>query len=897
MKKTFVFVLILCLCYTGVCFSVSAIEENVKVNNSALNSAVFDVTSLGIIMGDENGNLNVTQEINRAEFAKIMAVLLGCENLDFSIQEQQKLFQDVPENYWANSYINCVVAAGIMEGDTEGTFRPQDSVSLQEAIKTLVCLLGYEVDAHANGGYPLGHQVTAQRIGLLDNVEGERNKAAKRGDVIVLVSNALDIPKMVSDYAQQPTYTVQDNDTLRSFFEEQKDLYCLRGVVTANYRSWLEKPISGITETQVEIDGILFEAGNTQVQNLLGQDVRIYYKQSEDMKNPIIQNVQATSDNLVLEIQMNNVKLFQNSVIEYFTEEGTEKYLFQADTKFLYNNRMLNSFQEEFSSVEMGNVLLISNDGDETIDYVFVSEYENYVIEHVSSSGNLKLKKLQASGDKVEVAYSNLLLQTDLDETYSIEDCIGEKIAFEELKVDQVISVFENPIDGVVRIKLGQEETVTGVPSEIQDGDTITVNGNSYEVATDIVFDVVQTKRNYQFYFDYTGAIAYCQEDLNGTADWEYGCIVEAKQGTFGNITLKIAWAGNVENREEKDYADKTNDNTTPITLCRNSSTTVYDVTERIRIDEQRVEPSVLLNYIGVPMRCYIDANQQLSGFDTLELVGGGSQLRYNAEEHVFGGIRGVEPFLFNETTKVICMPSNTNATDEDLLSYVNLNNKDTMIRYEASGYELDEETGAVGIFVIKTEMKSDNVDKVYRSTSKFGLIRRILHTIDESGEPNLSMEIFTDGELQSKQTPPLTGEFAKLKDLKDGDFIFYSEDPDGNIVDCIVADNVRQIEDPYHNGQYSEEETLVGYPVSIRKNQIDNINLRQVHEIDVQSTDLTTIKLERSNSPDIFLYHTESEIIEMATVDDIITGQGKNGDKILVLMPNEKVRAIVIIR
>ena len=47
-------------------------------------------------------------------------------------------------SYWASEYIRCAVSEGWMTGYTDGTFRPDETVKLEEACAAVLKLLGYE---------------------------------------------------------------------------------------------------------------------------------------------------------------------------------------------------------------------------------------------------------------------------------------------------------------------------------------------------------------------------------------------------------------------------------------------------------------------------------------------------------------------------------------------------------------------------------------------------------------------------------------------------------------------------------------------------------------------------------------------------------------------------------
>ena len=140
---------------------------------------VFELVSLGIVQGDENGDMHVDEYITRAEFAKVLINLAGCEDVaESSIAET--VFSDVsPDNFYAR-YISFAYSAGILNGYPDGTYRPNDNVLLQDGIKSVVKTLGYETAAVQNGGYPSGYLNIAYTLNLTKGTVGNASAPATR---------------------------------------------------------------------------------------------------------------------------------------------------------------------------------------------------------------------------------------------------------------------------------------------------------------------------------------------------------------------------------------------------------------------------------------------------------------------------------------------------------------------------------------------------------------------------------------------------------------------------------------------------------------------------------------------------------------------------------------------
>lgn len=102
----------------------------------------------GIMKGDENGFFHPDDPITRAEFAAVIA--------DFSDLPlgQNASFTDT-KGHWAESYIAALAQSGLISGDGDGTFRPEDPITRAEVAKIVNRVLGRipnRVSISANSG-------------------------------------------------------------------------------------------------------------------------------------------------------------------------------------------------------------------------------------------------------------------------------------------------------------------------------------------------------------------------------------------------------------------------------------------------------------------------------------------------------------------------------------------------------------------------------------------------------------------------------------------------------------------------------------------------------------------------------------------------------------------------
>lgn len=152
--------------------------------------AAAELGKYGIMNGDPDGNLRLGDTISRAEFAKMSMTAKDGK----AYAPTNTVFTDVPSSHWASGYIMKATEYKILNGMGNGTFAPDENVTEDQAVKMVVCALGYGGLAEELGGYPSGYYTVADRLGIWDKNSSDGLLTATRGEVAVLLEKALDVP-------------------------------------------------------------------------------------------------------------------------------------------------------------------------------------------------------------------------------------------------------------------------------------------------------------------------------------------------------------------------------------------------------------------------------------------------------------------------------------------------------------------------------------------------------------------------------------------------------------------------------------------------------------------------------------------------------------------------------
>lgn len=174
---------------------------------AASDDALQTVRALGIITGDENGDLYLDNTVTRAEFVKMM---VAASNYRDSVSETSGVspFRDVPYTHWAANYVRVAVDEGWVTGYTDGTFRPDQTITLEEAATAVLRMLGYS-SSDLSGIYPYAQLSKFQTLGLKSGISASQGQQLTREDCVSLFYNLMSAKTSTSQtYATSIGYTL-----------------------------------------------------------------------------------------------------------------------------------------------------------------------------------------------------------------------------------------------------------------------------------------------------------------------------------------------------------------------------------------------------------------------------------------------------------------------------------------------------------------------------------------------------------------------------------------------------------------------------------------------------------------------------------------------------------------
>ena len=299
------------------------------------------LVELGVLNGYTDGSFKPANTITRAEFSKMAyTIKFGRDDSGKLFSGSASKFTDVEGNAniaWAKGYINYCANQGIIAGVGNNKFNPNGNVTVAEAAKMLLVILGCDATTEGYvGANWMGNVVSdAKELGVFTDEDIDPTAPATRELVATLMANTIFAPTYVYNpltgvgSQKNPLDTSKDNETLG---EKTMGLKHVEGIIVANDTAWIEYDEDGklfskeckvtvgsaaaedeMTLLVEEDDGtfnlvdVEVDAGN----DVLGAKVNVYYT-VKNGKTEILGDVVVSADTVIYELTSSDIEIMPN---------------------------------------------------------------------------------------------------------------------------------------------------------------------------------------------------------------------------------------------------------------------------------------------------------------------------------------------------------------------------------------------------------------------------------------------------------------------------------------------------------------------------------------------------------------------------------------------------------
>ena len=497
LKKIAALVIVLAMALSTVAFG--AVYSDVAADAS-YNEAVEVMSALGLLKGYEDGTFGPDKTITRAEFAAVIVRALGMEDAAAGAAVNT-IFTDVTAAHWGAGYVQVANQQGIIAGYGDGTFGPDDEVTYEQAVKMIVCALGYDkMFENVANAYPAGYISQANKLGITVGAIGRIGDKASRATVARLVYNALDVKLMEQTTFGTDNYWSDVEDTLLS---KNLKVAKVEANITAQYfdKDRLNKVYLNVTDGKAiyayeasngvntscttEFTGDIEYAGATEIQK--GYACVAYIDISGDKTDrKIISIVPKTGLNHTITLTGKQTKggvLGSTDATYYVNDAETDVSAkkIQLDSLQAYVNKdsAQTAITTGWNTGAYTTITLIDNDNDNKYEYAYASQYSAAIVDKIYARTNRI--------DFKEGVISRLVLDPeDTAKTFIIKDAEGNELDFADIKEGDTLNIVTST-DGSANTLT--EVTVTnnkveGAVSEVISANEIAIGSDEYLLGT-----------------------------------------------------------------------------------------------------------------------------------------------------------------------------------------------------------------------------------------------------------------------------------------------------------------------------------------------------------------------------------------------------------------------------
>ncbi len=867
----------------------------VTANNDKYEDAIFRVTALGLFQGYENEEMAPEKNITRAEFASIAIRLMGVDDTNLV---NKSIFGDVSNEHWASGNIFYANALGLVEGFNDNTFRPDDYITNQDALKILICAIGYDFLAQEAGGYPYGYAYEAARLGISKGVQFNMESYATRGDIAIFVDNALEVALMEKTYGNENTgYSIDANNTLLKRITEKKSIVEYEGVLLENeFTSLVGGP--ALSKGQVKIDSTIFKVGETDISSHLGQRVRVYAFEDDD-NGAVIRHYKVHEKSNQITISANNVLYIDFDRLKY-EKDGKESELKISKTGvyYIYNNKAVPNEQITIQDLTIhdGQYRLVDFSNDGIYDIVFIEERESFVINRINHTNN----SVYFENDDLFRGQSGLRFTLNEDDNYyAFFDKDNNEKTFDSLKENMVITIVASKDLSHITVYMA-DEYVEGTVTEVDfTNNKIMIKNTGYSQAKTIDGGVkldVAVGDSERYLLDAFGRIVSIDFNLESAEQYAYVIDVGEEGGLSKGLKVKVVEKGDsykeVEQKGNTEYTYH---------YYQNSNAKILEIADTVVVSVnggnasvRKVNEAELLNKI---IKYSLNTDGKISKIDIFSLNNTNTQY-FNSDIKSFGGYFNIDGFLIGNRTKVICVPKMADS-EEDYYQKVKLVNGS---RYDICAVDVDSRTQIANAVVIYENMDADSLAGI-DSNADICVVGNISQVIVDE-EYYYKIEILNGA--QKEEHLAKTGGILenRIRQLESGSIIKYSTDAFDIINNIDILASVSDLGQYGRANKNAPDEEVYGVVYDIKINRLSNGKNAMIDDISVVfnkegAGEKVYYEILRKDGPIIYLYDRKEKRITNSTTDDISSyiQVGADASEIFMLVNNNDPEVVVIIK
>ncbi len=498
-----------------------AAETQEQTDISAYTERIERLCGLGIANIDTE-SFEPDKTLTRAEFARMAGGFFDTESVIYG----GTVFSDVSDD---EKGILTLASLGIISGYGDGSFGSDDELSVENALKIAMSMLGYDEYVKVLGGGSTEYLFQAKRIGLTSGMGGLNIYSSMTwGDAVILLDNIIDTDVLEAKvFSSKLNYTAVKGETLLAIY---RDIYSARGIMCANEFTSLNSE-NGTGEGWVKIGSSVYST-ESSVDGFLGYELDAWYRETDGIKTLVF--AQPTSRNKTLTVKAKDITDFSRGTLTYFDKEQRSEQRLSFEGNVIVNGVYQSSYADSDFRPEKGSVSFIDTNSD--------GEYETIIITRITTA---VAGSIAAKDEIIYDKYSKAkVYESDDKDRRTVRDNYGTKKEFADIKEGDVLEfIISRKTDKRrVEITICTDIVTSAVTSLNKSGsDASAVLGTDEYALSEYMKNCIKNNYfaepspgdTYAFHFSSDGEIVYFAADKNTELRYAYIMEIGAEKDSF----------------------------------------------------------------------------------------------------------------------------------------------------------------------------------------------------------------------------------------------------------------------------------------------------------------------------------------------------------------------------
>ncbi len=640
--------------------------------------AIHNLSAEGILNGFEDGSFKPGDPVTRAQFTKIICYALSVGNLTYSDAEKS-IFTDVAPDHWAADNIVTAYKQKIINGMGDGTFAPEAGVNYEQAVKMVVCALGYSPErAEALGGYPGGYMSLANSAKILTGItDAKMGQTMNRGAVAQLIDNMKDADQIIDG---QPSGSIREDISTSKKFD---------GRVVAAYNTVLRYgDVSPCMKNQILVEGAtdkifdVSELDNFDINKYLGRSVSIYYTEESDVVVDVVSSIALQSrKNEEIKIDLDLICDYNSTSIEYYKDSSmteTEKISYETSSDNILNGEPVDDDLATIignSASKTGYILLINSTTSGAFDTAFIKTYDMMVVSYVDRTN----KKVYAKN--AEYTDGSIVLDVENRNKDIVITKDGKDAALSTINENTILSISKSDSGNTIEVLIGSGTASGIIVSTANNNTQITLKSSNkvytlldnFYVPSGSSRSDVAVGRNVTLSFDAFGKVA--RVVFAAESSYNYGYLSALEPGTMHEPEIRIMlYKPSTSNSKlsgiQYKFANKVKVNGQNYTVEDDMNTIVDIIKDGAEVsginpDITGIDATTNAEY-AQPIRYSLDTNGLINAIATNQSTETDSTKRFDLDKHMttaiectLDGTNFGSTYRISSSTPVIYIPAN----------------------------------------------------------------------------------------------------------------------------------------------------------------------------------------------------------------------------------------------